>query len=275
MGLTRVLILVAYATVAAAAVSTVLLTRYGNDPTLLAAATREGGPFETLSVLALLAVSVWSLMRSRCTGQSSGPRRLLTAIGLLALLAALEELSWGQHLIGFDTPAVLRDINAQGESNLHNLIDSQVFSALVHVPVYLLFVFPPLVLAVAPGMAARWPLSRVPAGWLADGHGVLMFCFGAALHDWRALVTLPDTIALLLALVLFPLAARRGVFDATRGLWVHWLLVLAATAVFVTASAVFAYQNLQYEIRELIVVLGVFYWLAMAVQRHGYRPMER
>ncbi|MGD8978173.1 MAG: hypothetical protein PVG91_11255 [Gammaproteobacteria bacterium] len=275
MGLTRVLILVAYGTVAAAAVGIVALTRYGNDSTLLAAATREGGPFETLSVLALLSLSAWSLVQSRRPGQLTMLRRMLVVVGLLALLGALEELSWGQHLVGFDTPAVLRDINFQGESNLHNLIDSQVFSALVHVPVYLLFVFPPLVLAVAPGLAARWPLSRVPAGWLADGHTVLIFCFGAALHDWRALVTLPDTVALLLALALFPLAARRGVFGAARGLWVHWLLVLGATAVFVNASAVFGYQNLQYEIRELIVVLGVFCWLTMAVRRHGSCQMER
>lgn len=275
MGLTRVLILAAYGAVAAAAVVIVLLTRFGEDPTLLAAATREGGPFETLSVLALLALSVWSLALARRAGKSSMPRRLLTMAGLLALLGALEELSWGQHLFGFETPVILRDINAQGESNLHNLIDSQVFSALVHVPVYLLFVFPPLVLAVIPGAAARWPFSRVPAGWLADGHTVLMFCFGAALHDWRTPITLPDSMALLLALALFPLAVRRRVFDATQGLWVHWLLVLAATAVLATASAVFAYQNLQYEIRELIVVLGVFSWLSTAARRHGSFRREK
>ena len=274
MGFTRVLIPVTYGTVAAAAVGVVLLTRYGDEPTLLAAATREGGPFETLSVVALLALAVWSLVRSRRAGQMSMPRRLLIAVGLLALLGALEELSWGQHLVGFDTPGILRHINAQGESNLHNLIDSQIFSALVHVPVYLLFVFPPLVLAVIPGAAARWPLSRVPESWLADGHTVLMFCFGAALHDWQALITLPDTVALLLALVLFPLAVRRGVFPAAAGLWMHWLLVLAATAVFVSASGVFAYQNLQYEIRELIAVLGVFYWLTTVARRHGSRQME-
>ena len=76
MGLTRVLILVGYATVAAAAVSIVLLTRYGNDPTLLAAATREGGPFETLSVLSLLSLAVWSLVQSRRTGPAAMPRQI-------------------------------------------------------------------------------------------------------------------------------------------------------------------------------------------------------
>ena len=112
MGLTPVLIFVANAAVAAAAVGIVLPTRYGSDPALLAAATREGGSFETLSVLALMALSVWFLLRSRRAGQSSVPRRLLTAVGLLALVGALEELSWGQHLVGFETPGILGDINA-------------------------------------------------------------------------------------------------------------------------------------------------------------------
>ena len=31
-----------------------------------------------------------------------------------------EELSWGQHLIGWETPAGWKDVNDQGETNLHN-----------------------------------------------------------------------------------------------------------------------------------------------------------
>jgi len=46
------------------------------------------------------------------------------ALGVLAaimLLCFAEETSWGQHLFGFETPRFLHDLNAQNETNLHNL----------------------------------------------------------------------------------------------------------------------------------------------------------
>jgi hypothetical protein len=45
-------------------------------------------------------------------------------LGLVFMLGCLEEISWGQRIIGFQTPEEIRDINAQNEFNLHNL---QVF----------------------------------------------------------------------------------------------------------------------------------------------------
>jgi len=42
-------------------------------------------------------------------------------LGLAFLFVCLEEISWGQRLIGFQTPEGIRDINAQSEFNLHNL----------------------------------------------------------------------------------------------------------------------------------------------------------
>lgn len=48
-------------------------------------------------------------------------------IGLVVLLAALgsfyisgEEISWGQHVLNWDTPAYWSNINDQNETNLHN-----------------------------------------------------------------------------------------------------------------------------------------------------------
>ena len=39
----------------------------------------------------------------------------------IMLLCFAEETSWGQHLFGFETPRFLHDLNAQNETNLHNL----------------------------------------------------------------------------------------------------------------------------------------------------------
>lgn len=46
---------------------------------------------------------------------------LLFFAGLLFFWAFGEEISWGQHFFGTETPAWLAEINAQNETNLHNI----------------------------------------------------------------------------------------------------------------------------------------------------------
>lgn len=43
------------------------------------------------------------------------------ALGGALLTLAFEEISWGQRLLGFATPAAVERVNVQGEFNLHNL----------------------------------------------------------------------------------------------------------------------------------------------------------
>jgi hypothetical protein len=45
---------------------------------------------------------------------------LLFTFGML--LIALEELSWGQQILKWDSPQLFLEINAQGETNLHNMV---------------------------------------------------------------------------------------------------------------------------------------------------------
>jgi len=42
-------------------------------------------------------------------------------LGLLFLVMAMEEVSWAQWFLHFETPAGIRAVNEQGEFNLHNL----------------------------------------------------------------------------------------------------------------------------------------------------------
>ena len=42
-------------------------------------------------------------------------------LAALFLLGAMEEVSWGQRLFGWGTPAILREVNEQSETTLHNL----------------------------------------------------------------------------------------------------------------------------------------------------------
>jgi hypothetical protein len=250
-----------YVATAVATLVVVLAARIRNDPPLLAAATRESGGFENATVLALILLGLWCLAAGRRRRGGRLWRFGIVVFGVLVIMAGLEEMSWGQHLIGFGTPEFLAGRNIQNESNLHNLIDSEIFGALVHVPVYVIFVFPALVARLAPSFRNRWPLSRVPDGVLPRDHTVLMFCFGAGLHPWNDPVTIPDSIALVAALFMFALILARG--GQAPQLWtrVHFACVCVATAVFAGSGAIFGYVNLQYEIRELVVVLAFAHWL--------------
>ncbi len=48
-------------------------------------------------------------------------RLVLLALALLLFVAAGEEISWGQRLLGIATPESLSGVNTQDETNLHNL----------------------------------------------------------------------------------------------------------------------------------------------------------
>lgn len=98
-------------------------------------AIAEDGPVEWATFTALLAGGVIAAVRLRRSPRAPAPRfaafRLLLAGGLAVL--AMEEISWGQRLLGFSTPRPLERVNVQEEFNLHNLagIDSAGELALV------------------------------------------------------------------------------------------------------------------------------------------------
>ncbi len=86
---------------------------------------REERPIELLGVVGLLACCVACVALWRATrGDPQWPRlRRVALLGFAALLffGAGEEESWGQRLLGIETPSSYKQINEQGETNLHNL----------------------------------------------------------------------------------------------------------------------------------------------------------
>ena len=95
---------------------------------IVGAITEEDGVFEYLGAVGLLAAGVlfsMAFVRSRTAENRAAlgrPARLfLLALGALFLLGAGEELSWGQRLLGLETPEGIAAANRQHEINLHNL----------------------------------------------------------------------------------------------------------------------------------------------------------
>lgn len=83
----------------------------------------EDHPIEWLQFFAILIGSVafaTAAVRAYRTGRG-GLAFIYAIVAVGAFLAAGEEISWGQRLLGFATPEALEDINHQAESNLHNI----------------------------------------------------------------------------------------------------------------------------------------------------------
>jgi hypothetical protein len=67
-------------------------------------------------------------------------RILLWVAAIVAVVVGLEEMSWGQRILGLETPPALREVNVQSEITLHNIsgIDPDLLQRVLAVPPILL-----------------------------------------------------------------------------------------------------------------------------------------
>jgi hypothetical protein len=89
---------------------------------------REDGVFETASACLWLISSglcfyLYSIGQTGCDLIVCKTRRniFLLLLALVFFFGFGEEISWGQRIFGVQTPEPLREINEQGELNIHNL----------------------------------------------------------------------------------------------------------------------------------------------------------
>jgi hypothetical protein len=89
---------------------------------------KEDGLVEWIGAIGLFAGAAFFLAAffvARRRGAASGKSTLGTWVLLLSAIVLFgfggEEISWGQRLFGWGTPASLSEVNAQGETTFHNL----------------------------------------------------------------------------------------------------------------------------------------------------------
>ncbi len=107
----------------------------GLAPSAFIRVTDEDGPIEWLQVIILLATAGFfglAAIRLWHRGARLVPVALLIAV-VGAIGVAGEEISWGQRLFGFATPAELEGINYQGEANLHNIVALDTLVKFTHI----------------------------------------------------------------------------------------------------------------------------------------------
>lgn len=98
----------------------------GNN--LIAATIPEDHYFELIGASALLVTSILFLFGFRLARKTLERNRIslikqavYLGLAVLFFFGAGEEISWGQRILGFQTPAPVSQVNQQDEFNLHNL----------------------------------------------------------------------------------------------------------------------------------------------------------
>lgn len=130
---------------------------------------------EWITALSFLSASVILARLSFITRKWSAA--YLACIAVFFFVCAGEEMSWGQRIIGFETPESIRNVNEQNEFNLHNLK-----SEIIH-PKDIVATLIKLFGIVAPLVAwNRWP-KFIPLVAV-----VPVFVFGELLSPVRKLI---------------------------------------------------------------------------------------
>ena len=238
--------------------------------------TQENGLFEWGTVAVLLLVALYGLVFAQLPRikrhWTQLERVVLLVLGSAALIAAMEEISWGQQVFEFESSGVFLTHNLQQETNLHNFVNGLVVSATLNVSVYMGFIFLPIFVRFFPsfvssvlvhGFSDRWKKRLDIWPLLPSIHCSLMFCFASLLQAYWVPLTLSDTFAIVFALILYGVFFVRDAEskDIHWSHWLHWGCLLAFMQLFMFNSQIFHFINYQYEIREFMIVLGVLYWL--------------
>lgn len=236
----------------------VYLTKY-QVPDLLFRLTREDGPVEYGTVVCLLGLAIFLVYQSRKVPKNAPKWVMPGCLSLagLSLLAVGEEVSWGQRLLGFQTSQTFQEWNYQKEANLHNLVPPELFNGLIIFTFLFLFGLIPLC----------WRELRDNIPWWVPSREISVLTLGVVLINHYRVSSVVEKGGLvllfivLLCVTLTSVARRDTKILATCG--TCWLV----GGVLFWCRDILQAANLQYEIREMLVILVVLWHSSDALAR--------
>lgn len=242
---------------------------------LLYLSSRENGPYEQVTALLLFCLGIVCLyqLKSRPIVLNIWEKRALISLGVLSFIGGAEEISWGQQWLNFETNSFFEAYNQQNETNLHNLIPATVFSTIINVVIYTLFIYAPLLHLSFPNTRFHRLINRSPfKNFVPSTNVVSILLFAGLLHAWFIPATYSDSVALVAGIILFlfqlALYTRRKKSVTKYQIW-SLLFLIGACALCIAASSIFSHENMQYEIREFITVFGLLYWVLEWTKKAG------
>lgn len=98
----------------------------------------EDGLSENLTAIFFLIAAVFFVLTfANSRKELSGYMKfVILTLGVLCFFTGMEEISWGQRILGIETPESMKKLNYQQETTLHNLIDARFYTA-IYIPISL------------------------------------------------------------------------------------------------------------------------------------------
>jgi hypothetical protein len=241
-------------------------------------AVREDGIIENLqAILYLLGAVVWFYAASINPRDFKGERRRVIfyiLFGGVFLFIFLEEISWGQRIFGFSTPTDLRELNMQGETNIHNIgtEDSMMW---LNVLQALLFAAVGIMIPLLDLMSNKIHVNLMKLRLPIVNHNMIA-CFGISLNfyyepgfHW----SVPIRIACLIAPIILILSRRLQWLIEKFKYPLFQMFALISTGFIIIAlnlnieTANYLKNNVAWEVRELFLALALVFFATYEAYR--------
>ncbi len=219
---------------------------------LLKQMSHENSFFETVGTISLFIMFLYGIYALYKYEFSKYHRLIIIIFTILAFLAGMEEISWGQQIFHFPSSSYFLEHNIQDETNLHNLMDANLFSSIIYSSIYTLLVFIPLLFK----LSSQLQKFKFLKYFDINPHIILIILFASSfqLYFYNDIGVITDMITYFLALALFGYFLK----VKTSDIWlkIHFLTILIATAISISSYYIYSFFNMQYEIRESFIELA-------------------
>lgn len=248
---------------ATAGLAGVLLGLFLVAPATFSELGREDGPAENVTAVVFLVAAVATAVATVRTRRRGAPGVVLLAIVTLGLfVSGMEEISWGQRIVGFTGPETLTGANLQQEANLHNLATDATETAFYSAAAFGLVLLPYLAERLGLPRRMPWLGAAIGPSWL------LALTVPSLAFTYDMWDVVPVQLVFLAGVGLLVLAARRRDAAVLRSAVLGYGLValtVAAQVAFLAAGDRFVRLHDVTEHRELLTGLAfVVYGLAVA-----------
>ncbi len=234
-------------------IGTILATTYiSGYEHLLQQMSHEDSFFESVGTLSLFITFIYGFYTLYSYKFNRYEKLAIVIFSILAFLAGMEEISWGQQLFHFPSSEYFIEYNLQQETNLHNLVDANLFSSIIYSCIYTFVVFIPLFYKIFPYLHQ----FKILKYFNINPHTILVVLFASTfqLYFYNDIGVWFDMVTHFFALTVFGFYLSKA--KSTIWLKLHFATIVIATAISIFCYHIYSFLNMQYEIRESFIELA-------------------